>query len=139
MGKSILMALIGLSGGITVGSAAAAFLTLIKVVPRIAQFTETKNYIRIFQLTMIIGATIFSFLYFSNFSLRISKYLAIPVGLIMGIFLGLFASALAEVLNVIPVFAKKFKVKNELWYIIAALIAGKLAGSFYYWLVFAKV
>ncbi|NLJ98531.1 MAG: stage V sporulation protein AB [Tissierellia bacterium] len=138
MGKAALMVLLGLSGGITVGSAAAAFLTLLKLVPRITQVTETNEYIKLFEYVMIIGATIFSFIYFSQFSFKVSKYICIPIGLVMGTFLGLFTSALAEVLNVIPVFAKKFKAKNELKYIIAALILGKLAGSLYYWLVFVK-
>lgn len=136
--KSILMVLIGVSGGITVGSAAAAFLTLIKIVPRIVQVTETNEHIKLFQYTITIGAIIFSFVYFSDFSFRISKYLSIPVGLIMGIFIGLFASALAEVLNVIPVFTKKFKAKHELKFIVAALIFGKTLGALYYWLVFIK-
>mgnify|MGYP000980189750 FL=1 len=56
----------------------------------------------------------------------------------MGTFVGLFASALAEVLNVVPVFAKKFKVKHELKFIIGALIFGKVVGSLFYWLVFIK-
>lgn len=138
VGKAALMVLLGLSGGITVGSAAAAFLTLLKLVPRITQVTETNEYIKLFEYVMIIGATIFSFIYFSQFSFKVSKYICIPIGLVMGTFLGLFTSALAEVLNVIPVFAKKFKAKNELKYIIAALILGKLTGSLYYWLVFVK-
>lgn len=139
MGKAILMSLIGVSAGITVGSAAAAFLTLLKIVPRLAQVTETGDHIKLLQYTIALSATIFSFIYFSQFSLKLSKYLCIPIGLIMGTFLGLFASALAEVLNVVPVFAKKFKLKHELKFIIAALIFGKVIGSLYYWLVFIKI
>ena len=56
----------------------------------------------------------------------------------MGTFLGLFSSALAEVLNVIPVFSKKFKMKHQLKFIIVALMFGKVAGSLLYWLVFIK-
>ncbi len=138
VGKAMLMSLIGASAGITVGSAAAAFLTLLKIVPRLAQVTETGDHIKIFQYIITLSATIFSFIYFSEFNLKLSKYICIPIGLLMGMFLGLFASALAEVLNVVPVFAKKFKVKHELKFIIAALIFGKVAGSLYYWLVFIK-
>ena len=138
VGRAILMCLIGVSAGITVGSAAAAFLTLLKIVPRLTQVTETGDYIKLFQYTINLSATIFSFIYFSEFNLKLSKYLCIPIGLLMGMFLGLFASALAEVLNVVPVFAKKFKVKHELKFIIAALICGKVVGSLYYWLVFTK-
>src|SRR5699024_923955 len=103
------MGLVGISGGITVGSAAAAFATLLNFIPRLTQITETRDYIRLYQYTFALGATVFSFIYFSEFSFRISKYIGILVISVMGIFIGTFSSALAEVLNVIPVFAKKFK------------------------------
>ncbi|HSH36439.1 stage V sporulation protein AB [Schnuerera sp.] len=128
--------MIGASAGITIGSAAAAFITLLKVVPRMAQITETRNQVKLYEYTIMLGATSASFIYFSDFNLNISKFLSIPIGITMGIFFGLFASALAEVLNVIPVFAKKFKAKHELQYIIAALILGKVTGALYYWLIF---
>lgn len=114
-------------------------MTLLKIVPRAAQATDTDDYIKLYEYGIIIGGTISSFIYFSNFKLSISKYFAIPVGIMIGIFFGLFASALAEVLNVIPVFAKKFKAKHELQYIIGALIFGKVVGALYYWLIFKKV
>ena len=138
MGKAILIILIGISGGITVGSAAAAFITLLEFVPRLTQITETGNYIKLYEHTLTLGATIFSFIYFSTFSFRINKYFCIFIGLLMGSFVGLFSSALAEVLNVVPVFAKKFKVKYELKFIIGALMFGKVFGSLLYWLVFIK-
>ena len=138
MSRLVLIPLIGLSGGITIGSAAAAFFTLLKIVPRLAQITDTNSYIRPYQYAITLGATISSFIYFSEFNFGLNRYASIPVGILMGMFLGIFASALAEVLNVIPVFVKKFKAKHELKYIIAALIFGKLFAALYYWLVFVK-
>ncbi|MCF6466473.1 stage V sporulation protein AB [Clostridium sp. Cult2] len=137
-GKVILIFLIGVSTGITVGSAAAAFLTLLKIVPRVTQVTETKEYIKLYEYVIIIGGIIASLIYFSDVKLSFSKYFCVPVGIIIGVFYGLFASALAEILNVIPVFAKKFKAKHELQYIIGALIFGKVLGALYYWLIFKK-
>ncbi len=46
-------------------------------------------------------------LYIFKFKINISKYFSVLIGIAIGIFYGLFASALAEVLNVMPVFAKK--------------------------------
>ena len=134
----MLMVLIGISVGITVGSAAAAFITLLEFIPRLTQVTETREYIKLYQYTFILSATIFSFIYFSTFNFKLNKYFSIPIGLTMGTFLGLFSSALAEVLNVIPVFSKKFKMKHQLKFIIVALMFGKVAGSLLYWLVFIK-
>ena len=136
-GKAILLSLIGVSTGITVGSAAAAFLTLLKIVPRVTQVTETKKYIKLFEYVIIIGGIFAGLIYFSDIKLGTLKYLSVPVGITIGVFYGLFASALAEVLNVIPVFAKKFKAKHELKFIIGALI-WKGNGCFILLLIFKK-
>ena len=136
--KNILIFLIGISGGITVGSAIAAFFTLLEFVPRIAQITETEDNIVFFEYSMVLGATIGSVLSYTNFNLGLNKFVVIIVGILSGTFLGLFTSALAEVLDVIPVLAKKFKIKHQLMFIIISLIIGKIVGSLFYFLVFLK-
>ncbi len=136
--KGILLFLIGISGGITVGSAIAAFFTLLKFVARVAQTTETWNKIVFYEYSMVLGASVGSILCYSDFNFRLNKFIVIVIGALSGVFLGLFTSALAEVLNVIPVFAKKFKIKFELIYVIVALILGKVVGSLFYFLVFLK-
>lgn len=136
--KIILIILIGIAGGITVGSAIAAFFTLLKFVARIAQITETWDNIALYEYCMVGGAVLGSVLCYGDINFGLNKFMIILIGLSSGIFLGLFTSALAEVLNVIPVFAKKFKIKHELTYVIAALILGKVFGSLFYFLVFLK-
>ncbi|MBZ2173635.1 stage V sporulation protein AB [Schnuerera sp. xch1] len=136
--KLIVLALIGLSAGITIGSAVAAFLTLLDFIPRVVQITKTKKFIKIYQHSFTLGAVIFSFLYFSNFSVRLNRIFGVLASLIIGMFIGLFSSALAEVLNVIPVFAKKFKIKHKLGFIIFSLLIGKTLGSLFYWLIYIK-
>ena len=136
--KKILIFIIGISGGITVGSAIAAFFTLLKFVARIAQITETWDNIVLYEYCMMAGVITGSVLCYSDFNFGLNKFIAILIGILSGIFLGLFTSALAEVLNVIPVFAKKFKIKHELIYVIVALILGKVIGSLFYFLIFLK-
>lgn len=136
MFKNILIATIALGGGIVAGGALAAFITLIKLVPRLVQITETEEYIKLYENTFAAGSIIFTILYFVDSHLGLPNIVAIMVGIIMGSFIGLFSSALAEVLNVIPVLSKKFKIKNELRYIIYALLFGKVFGSIYFWIYY---
>ena len=46
-----------------------------------------------------------------------------------GIFVGCLAGALTEVLNVIPIAARRFSVRRNFPYVIYGLAAGKLVGS----------
>ncbi|HLS53197.1 MAG TPA: stage V sporulation protein AB [Tissierellaceae bacterium] len=132
----LVVVLIALGGGLVVGGALAAFLTLIKLVPRLVQLTETRKSIKLYEYSLSIGSLIFIIFYFSELSLKFSNILTSIFSLMMGIFVGLFSSALAEVLNVIPVLTKKLKVEDEKQYIIYTLTLGKVAGSLYFWLYY---
>lgn len=132
--KSILLSLTGFSGGIVVGGAIGAFITLLQLIPRLIQFTETDGYIKLYEWTFIIGSIIFTILYFFDITFKLNKYFSILFGLLNGAFVGLFTSALAEVLNVIPVMSKKFRLNNYIFYLVVALIAGKVFGSMFFWL-----
>jgi stage V sporulation protein AB len=57
------------------------------------------------------------------------------VGLVTGLFTGLFTAALAEVLNVLPVFGRRFNIERSITVLVVALAAGKALGSLVYWLL----
>lgn len=136
MGAKLLLIVIAFGGGLTVGSAAAAFITILQIVPRLVQITNTKKQIKIYQLNIAISFVLFVVIYFSNFHMNLPKIIVILIGLLSGTFIGLLSSALAEVLNVIPVMSKKLKIKDNLRYVIWALMGGKVSGSLYFWLFY---
>lgn len=131
---NFLLILIAFSGGLVAGGALAAFITLIKLIPRLIQATETADCVKYYEYSFAFGSFLAIILYFSNFHFNFKNIVAGILACIMGIFVGLFSSALAEVLNVIPVLSKKMKLSNEKGYIIYALTLGKVCGSLYFWL-----
>ncbi len=126
---------IGFSEGIIVGSAIVAFITLLDIIPRLTQLTETQGYIKVYERTMILSAMIVSLASFCNLHLFGPKLLAGLSGLFMGVFIGLMAAALAEVTNVIPVAASRFQLEGHMGYILAAIVCGKVFGSLIYWIL----
>lgn len=55
-------------------------------------------------------------------------------GLFMGMFVGCLALAIAEMLNSIPIFARRTSFRHGLGIAVLAVALGKLAGSlFYFW------
>lgn len=133
--RYIIAGLAAFGGGVTVGSAAAAFIALLEIVPRLVQTTSTNDQIKTYQCVVVTGFVLFTLIYFSDFHLNLGKYITIPIGFVYGVFTGMLSSALAEVLNVIPILAKKFKLKNRIVYILYTLMAGKVAGALYFWIV----
>lgn len=134
--RSIILIIIAFGGGTVVGGAFAAFITLIQLFPRLLQVSESSQYIKILQNVFIIGAIAFLSLYFSDVYFKINTFIIMLLGLVFGTFIGLFSSALAEVLNVIPILSKKLKIKRQFKYIIYSLLAGKVLGSIYFWTLF---
>ncbi|MCK9443091.1 MAG: stage V sporulation protein AB [Tissierellaceae bacterium] len=132
--KNSIMILIAFGGGVIVGGAMVAFITILQILPRLAQFTETEGYLKLYQLTMIISIILSIVMYFANFNFGLPAFSVVPIGFFYGVFIGILSSALAEVLNVIPVISKKIKIKHDLKYIIWALIGGKVMGSLIYWI-----
>jgi len=134
--KIIVLMLIAFGGGTAVGTAISAFITILEIVPRLSQITKTKEKVIVYQWIMIISSICSVIIYFSNLHLNINRFFIMLIGLVYGIFFGLLSSALAEVLNVIPILAKKLKIKDNLKYIVWALMGGKVFGSLYYWTLF---
>ncbi|TJX14703.1 hypothetical protein E9840_04720 [Tissierella creatinini] len=122
-------------GGVLVGGAYAAFITLIKVFPRFIQLTETKGYLKLYETIYGISTLIFTIIYFSGYNVELGKGFTLFAGLFSGIFLGMFASALAETLNVIPVISKKFKIKKRIKLVLVAILIGKVCGALYYFII----
>lgn len=137
--KLLLLSILSLSGGALVGTAAAAFITLLDVVPRLAQVTDTSDKIGIYEISLIISATLFSLLTLMRWSIGIrSKIFLILIGFAFGSFVGLLASALAEVLNVMPVLFRRTKIEKYIMAVLIAIALGKMVGSFFSWNIIGK-
>ena len=131
-------AFVGLSEGVVVGSALVALLTLLDIVPRLAQLTNTEGYMQFYERVIIISVTLISLGNFLNISLGISNLIVGILGFSMGVFVGSLAAALAEVTNVIPVMLSRFKLNQYIKYIFFSLVSGKVVGSLIYWIIINK-
>ncbi|WP_416197789.1 MAG: Stage V sporulation protein AB [Sporanaerobacter sp.] len=136
--KNIVLLILSISGGVVVGNAAAAFITLLGIIPRLAQISDTDEHIVLYQRVLTLGMFLFSLIFCLNISFKLNKYMSIFFGVFFGIFVGLSASALAEVLNVIPVVARKLDLRDYVTYLILAIVMGKVVGSLAHWLIIIK-
>ncbi|WP_216830450.1 stage V sporulation protein AB [Alkalihalobacterium elongatum] len=134
--EAVLAILIGLAGGLAVGSGFVAFLTVLGVVPRLTQLSKTAKYIHIYEWAVVLGAVAGSVVSLNDIVLYLSALLLIPIGLAEGIFIGLLAAALTEVLNVLPILAKRLGIAEKIIILLMAIVLGKVFGSLYHWIYF---
>ncbi|WP_027417240.1 stage V sporulation protein AB [Aneurinibacillus terranovensis] len=136
--SNLVLILIGVSGGLIVGSGIVAFLTVLDLIPRLTQITKASPYILYFQWAVVSGATCFTVIDLFNLHMDLGNVWTILPGIFTGLFVGLLAAALTEVLNVIPILIKRLHMYEYLPAFIAALAFGKMAGSLFHWLIYLK-
>ncbi|MEC1613940.1 stage V sporulation protein SpoVAB [Bacillus mojavensis] len=127
---------VGLGGGITVGAGFVSFLTVMGIIPRLMQLTKTMRFVQAYEAAVILGAVCGGWETLHMHHLFLSKWLAVPVGLLAGVFVGMLAAALTEVLNVLPILAKRIGLRSKIIILLMAIVIGKIAGSLFHWLYF---
>ncbi|WP_413789009.1 stage V sporulation protein AB [Bacillus kandeliae] len=133
---NVLLAFLGLSGGLSVGVGYVAFITVLGVIPRMMQMTKTFRRIREYEWAVISGVLAGTTGSLHPIRLFVSAWWLLPIGLLSGMFIGMLAAALTEVLNVFPIIAKRLGVHEHILVLIMAIVLGKIAGSLFQWLYF---
>lgn len=132
--KIILLIIIGFAGGLIVASGVFAFLVMIGVITRLAARTRTSQYIPTYETAVILGGTIGNFISLFQWKLPIGFFGLAIYGIFSGVFTGCLAMALAEVLKVMPIMAKRIHLKFGMPYIVTAIALGKCFGTLLqYW------
>lgn len=127
--------LIGIGTGLVVSGAVFAFITIVGVVPRLAQKTKTERHIKVYESAIVLGGIFGTATGLGNFHLPIGSVTVVALSLANGVFFGALAMSLAEVLNVIPILTRRGRIQHGMFYFVMAIALGKLVGALIYFLV----
>lgn len=133
---SLLLVLIGLAGGFAVGSGFVAFITVLDVLPRLVQMTKSISCIRWYEIGIVCGVLLFTWIDFFSLTLFLTKWVHLFLGLFMGLFVGMLAAALTEVVNVIPILSRRLGMHTYLFLLFLAMALGKTIGSLFQWIIY---
>jgi stage V sporulation protein AB len=131
-----LAVIIGLAGGVTVGSGIVAFLIVLDIIPRLTQLTRSWQYVYAYEIAVISGSLVFTWIDFSSIRFHLFPLGAAFLGLCAGCFIGMLAGALTEVINVLPILAKRLGMGSYMIWLLMAMILGKVFGSLFEWLFY---
>ncbi len=129
-----MLPVIGLAGGFSVGSAFTALLIVLDLIPRLVQLTRAYRKSWVFESAILAGAIYWICADYFEWKLGLGPCWLIVPSVFQGVFVGMFAAALTEVLNVIPIFADRLRLKPYLFPLLLAMVLGKVAGSLIDWL-----
>lgn len=136
LGNAFLVVL-GLSGGLAVGSGTVALLIVFDLIPRLAQLAVAYKKAIWFESAVVLGSLYWTAADFFEWRTALPETwpLILP-GLMDGLFVGMLAAALTEVMNVLPILAKRLNLSKYMAALVMAMILGKFAGSLFDWLLF---
>ena len=133
--KYIALILFGLGSGTVISAGVFSLIATIGIVPRMAEKTKTVRKIPVYEDAITLGGIIGTLALFINFSFPVGKIFVAIFSLCIGIFFGELAVSIAEVLNVFPIFMRRFRLKQGLAVLVPAMALGKCVGSLLYFLV----
>jgi len=129
---TLLLVLMGLSGGLITGTGLAAVLSALHLPARLSALTYTRRANRLYELSLTGGAWVAAWWLPFPFYLRLPAATLALAGLFTGAFVGMLASALAETIGVVPVAARRTGVGALIGKVVWAVAAGKIIGSLVY-------
>ncbi|AZN43711.1 stage V sporulation protein AB [Paenibacillus albus] len=133
----LFVAVLGFAGGLGVGSAFVALLIVLDIIPRLAQIAYAFRKSIWFETAVMSGAVFWSLADFLEWRLWLPRTVTLAIiGTFDGIFVGMLGAALTEVMNVLPILAKRMRLSRYMVGLVMAMVLGKVTGSLFDWLVF---
>lgn len=132
--KEILMAVVGLCGGLAVAGGLFALIIALGLVAEFADQTHTARHILWYEDAVAAGGILGNLISIYQFPLPFGKAGAGIFGIFAGVFVGAWAMALTEIINIIPIFARRLDFRRGLELLIVSMALGRTAGAliFYY-------
>ena len=123
------MVFIGFSSGVVISGGVFSFIAALGVVERFAEKTKTVPYIKLYEEAVMFGGILGCMDLFIDYRLNAGLFCGAVYCFFVGIFVGGLAVSLAEVLDVVPIFMRRTRLKTGTAIFITALALGKMAGS----------
>jgi stage V sporulation protein AB len=131
--NQVILAIIGLSSGLVVAGGLFGFIIEIGIISDFADRTHTGQNVMLYEDTVALGGILGNLCSMYSFHIPYGSWLLPVFGLASGIFVGCWAMALAEVVNIFPIFVRRLKILKYTGAFIVAMAVGKGIGSLIYY------
>ncbi len=129
----VLLALIGLGAGVGVAGGLFSFIIGLGVISDFADRTHTGDKVLLYEECVALGGILGNLMSVYQFPIPYGAFLVPIFGLVSGIFVGCWSMALAEILNIFPIFIRRVKLLKSIPYIIVSMAFGKGIGAFIFY------
>lgn len=131
--KQFLVGLIGLSSGVAAAGGLFSFIVGLGVISGFADRTHTGDKVLLYEESTALGGILGNLFIIYEIHIPHGTFLVPVYGLFSGIFVGCWSMALAEILNIFPIFVRRAKILKAIPYIIMGMAFGKGIGAVIYY------
>ena len=125
----VILGVIGFSAGAMVAGGIFAFIIGLGIVSDFADRTHTGKHILLYEDAVALGGIMGNIYYIYQFRVPGGESWLWIFGLLAGIFTGAWAMALAEMLNVFPIFVRRIKLVRCIPWAILSMALGRGLGA----------
>lgn len=132
--RQILLGVTGFSAGFIVAGGVVALMIGLGILVRFIGISHTAGQIRCYENAVLLGTVAGTLLTVYPVRVPLGNWILALFGLFTGVFVGGWIMALAEVINVFPIYCRQLRITKGLSWIVIAIAAGKVAGGLlYFW------
>lgn len=124
-----LLLLIGSGGGLLVAAGVVALLVGLGIITRFAGISRTAAHTKLYESAILLGAVYGNLLTVYHMTVFRGRFLLAVVGLTSGMYVGAWIMALAEVINIFPIAARRIGLAKGISVIVISIALGKTIGS----------
>lgn len=126
------LGVIGFSSGLAVAGGVIALIIGLGVISRYAGLTRTASHLWLYEDAVLLGGVFGNWLTVYQPSCHLEETALAVLGLFWGIFVGSWIMALAEIVNIFPILARRIGLVKGMSIVAAAMAAGKTLGSLWH-------
>lgn len=128
----IMLSFLGLASGLAISAGLFAFLIGLGVISDFADRTHTGKYVTLYEDFIVVGGILGNLFWIYRVDFLRGSWLLLGFGLLSGIFVGCWSMALADILNIFPIFIRRAKITTGLSWLVVGMALGKSLGSLLY-------
>lgn len=121
--------IIGFGGGVLVAAGVVALIVGLGIITRFVGITQTAIHNRLYETVIFFGALFGNALTVYEIQVPVGALGLAVLGVAAGIYVGGWIMALAELINIFPVFARRIGLVKGVSYVVIAIALGKVTGS----------
>ena len=129
MWTELLLGFLGLASGMAVAGGMFALLIALGVVSRFAGKTHTAAYVMRYEDAAALGGILGNLFSIYRFPIPVGLPGAALFGFLSGVFTGAWAMALTEIVDAVPIFSRRIRLKTGMPWLILAMALGRSFGA----------